>query len=471
MEKLDRILKALTDIVGENYASDKDFILHVYSDDMTAEPASSPEFVVMPDNIEQIQKIVKLANREKIPITPYVTGNNIGGLAIPLEGGIVVDLKRMDRIVEINGDCNYAVVEPAVSFGALKVALQQRGLRCSVPYAPPSASVLCNYLLQGLGSLCMKYGNHADMITGLEVVLPTAELVKVGSCAISPYWFSGHPLPFLIGLFAGWQGTTGIVTKLGLKVYPIPKIRDVYSLLFDEPEALVYMVYELIKTDAVENLVGGTWALTLSREHKAPLTRPSDLSDAYLAVILGAETENEMNAKRDIVEKVVKEAKQKGYGVDIGVIPEKEKEARLELPTVYIFKYLDHRAGGGLSWVGSCLPLHRWPSTYRRVYKLMVDYGFSPIIFLATMDYTRFGLFRPIIPFNKGDKKEVEEVRELLKKIAKVIYEEGGVTYKSTNWMAQMLRERGDPGFFKLIEKVKNTLDPNRIMNPGRWNM
>ncbi|MHA1649564.1 MAG: FAD-binding oxidoreductase, partial [Candidatus Helarchaeota archaeon] len=110
-ETHEEILNKLRKIVGNEWVSDFPEELLLYSYDMTEHPPSNPDFIVMPKSVEEIIEVVKLANEYKIPIVPFVTGNNIGGLTIPLKGGIVLDLKRMDRILHLNEDDMYIIID------------------------------------------------------------------------------------------------------------------------------------------------------------------------------------------------------------------------------------------------------------------------------------------------------------------------------------------------------------------------
>ena len=102
------VVKELERIVGSEYVTTNQADLYIYSQDMTQADSSWPDIVVIPQSVAEVQAIVRLANKEKIPVTPYVAGGNIGGLTIPLQGGIVLDLRRMDRIVEINDTNMYS---------------------------------------------------------------------------------------------------------------------------------------------------------------------------------------------------------------------------------------------------------------------------------------------------------------------------------------------------------------------------
>ncbi|NLB18039.1 MAG: FAD-dependent oxidoreductase, partial [Syntrophomonadaceae bacterium] len=229
--KHDGVLKALKEIVGEELATDNEIVLAPYSYDVRelstpTRPAGHAEFAVTPETPQQISKILQLANKRNVLVTPVVFQTDIGenaipvadpvpiwftdskvdsnraGAAIPVEGGIVLDLHRMNKIIEINEDDYYAVVEPGVSMGMLERELRSRGLWFPLPMSPPNASsVAANVLLVGIGHIGSKVGSQADMINGLEAILPTGEVIRGGSCAFSDSWHAKGPIPDVTGLF------------------------------------------------------------------------------------------------------------------------------------------------------------------------------------------------------------------------------------------------------------------------------
>ncbi|NIP91961.1 MAG: FAD-dependent oxidoreductase, partial [Akkermansiaceae bacterium] len=151
-----------------------------------------PDLVVMPDSSEEVQKIMALATEKGIPVVPMGGGLVLSGLTRPLKGGIVLDMKRMNRILEVNETSRSVLVEAGASQGMLQAYLRKHhpGLKHSIPDAPPIATIAGNVLIHGSGHLSAAGGLHSDMLNGMEVVLPTGEIVKIGSCATSPYWFS-----------------------------------------------------------------------------------------------------------------------------------------------------------------------------------------------------------------------------------------------------------------------------------------
>jgi glycolate oxidase len=175
-------------------------------------------------------------------------GMSLTGLVIPLKGGIVLDMKRMNRILEVNAMARYAVMEGGASQGVLKAYLQEHypQLRHSIPDAPPATTIAANVALHGQGRLTQQYGFNSEMVTGLEVVLPTGEICLIGSPSLGPYWFSRGPtMPDLSALFLGWLGTTGIITRIGLRLYTEQEDRDVELFVTDRVDLIPDMLYSL----------------------------------------------------------------------------------------------------------------------------------------------------------------------------------------------------------------------------------
>ncbi|MBU2649039.1 FAD-binding oxidoreductase, partial [bacterium] len=224
---MDSIYNALIEIVGEDHVSTHREDLFTYSKDLGTSDPQWPDFVAAPKTAEEVSRIVQMANQKKVAIVPLGGGMSLAGLALPLQGGICIDLKRLDRIIEVNEASRYIVVEGGVSQGKITSYLRKHHPRLmhSEPGAPPAATVGGNMAIHGQGDLAHPYGFNTDMINGLEVVLPTGEICHFGSCAIGSGWYTMHPLPDL-GMFLGWNGSTGIITKLSMKLFPCKKIRE-----------------------------------------------------------------------------------------------------------------------------------------------------------------------------------------------------------------------------------------------------
>ena len=122
----DQILTKLEEIVGKDFASNKEEDLYIYSQDPGASEPRPVNYVVMPENVNEVQKIVELANNEQIPIVPMGGGLTLSGLVIPINGGIVMDMKRMNKIIEINELSRYALIESGVTTGQLLSRLKKQ---------------------------------------------------------------------------------------------------------------------------------------------------------------------------------------------------------------------------------------------------------------------------------------------------------------------------------------------------------
>jgi glycolate oxidase len=142
---------SLVKIIGKDFVSDEKEERYFYARDGGLMLPHEPDFVVMPKTTEEVQEIVKLANRERIPVVPIGAGLALTGLVIPQRGGIVLDMKRMDRILEVNDKARYVIVEAGVTHGILKSHLQKHhpDLRHSIPDAPPIATIVANAVIHG----------------------------------------------------------------------------------------------------------------------------------------------------------------------------------------------------------------------------------------------------------------------------------------------------------------------------------
>ncbi len=184
-------LKQFEDIVGEDWVFTSDQDVAMYRDAYSPFYGEEDELVasaaVAPDNVEDVQKIVKVANTYKIPIYAISTGKNLGygGSAPAYSGSVVLDLKRMNRILEVNEKSAYALVEPGVSYFDLYRYIQEKGLKLWVDVPDPGwGSPVGNSLDRGGGYLYKEYRNHFDSHCGMEIVLANGELLRTGMGAM-----------------------------------------------------------------------------------------------------------------------------------------------------------------------------------------------------------------------------------------------------------------------------------------------
>lgn len=454
------IYDALANIVGKDYVSDRKEERYFYARDPGLMPPHDPDYVVMPKTTEQVQEILKLANREKVPVVPKGGGLSLTGLVIAQKGGILLDMKRMGEIVELNEKARYVVVEGGTTQGTLKSHLLKHypHLRHSIPDSPPIATIVANAVIHGQGRLTQQHGFNSDMVSGLEVVLPTGEICRIGSCAVSPYWFSkGPPMPDLTGLFLGWFGTTGVITKLGLKLYPCKKVRDVMMYLTDKVELVPEILRKLGHTEMMEDIVVSAQPVPL--RFKGNFT--------ILAFITG-DTEEELEFKRKMAWDTLWEYFESRDGGFVSVTPDM-KPSMLAMPSKDTTRFADVSKGGGFEYSGPIAPIDKYPEYFRKLEELASKYKLFYSSAARCIDGGHCMMFSFSYTFNRADPDSMVRVKTALDEAAEFALEQGGVIWKPNIDEQKMVMERMDPNTLKLMMKLKELLDPNGIMNPGNW--
>lgn len=210
-----------------------------------------PDLVVFPSSAMEVSKLLKLANTYRFPIIPRGQGSGLTGGSIPLEAGVVLVFTRMNRIIEIDTENLIAVVEP----GAITFEIQQEAARFGLFYPPDPASYKYSSIGGNVaecagGPNSLKYGVTRDYILGLEVVKPTGEIINTGVRTMKGV--VGYDLT---RLFVGSEGTLGVVTKIILKLVPLPEAKATILALFREVEDAAKAVSAIIAAKIVPSTI------------------------------------------------------------------------------------------------------------------------------------------------------------------------------------------------------------------------
>lgn len=447
--------------------------LEHYSFDMTENPPHRPDVVCFARTVEEVQAVVRIAGKYAIPLTPRVAGSNLGGISIPVAGGILLDLTRMDRILELNTEDAYALVEPGVSFGQLRKYLDENRINLTIAYplSPPEASILCNCILDGLGNLSLKHGSMASWINGLEAVMPNGEVIRTGSIAVGKTWTSRGPLPDLTGIFVNWQGGTGIVTKLAVQLWPRrPFRRQFFVPAYGIPSGISLMI-ALARLGIFDDVGCVFWSLgkLLFAGHQR-YSRDPDEPEMYVFTDITANTLLELRAKMEQLFTLVKEMERTGESIEepielgsfLKIVPEFEKMA--DFPARLDF-LLDH-PGGGLTWVGTYGPCSRWAEAAISGKNLMEKMGFTPYLVMRPMNGAHFAVLRFITLFDRSNPEEVARVRSLNEQLCLDALQFGFITYKTPAWARKILDKTINPAFLALERDIRRLIDPHGIMNP-----
>lgn len=471
----DAVIKRLVEILGKDRVLTEEADLEPYSGDMTEAEPHMPDAVALPTATREVVDILKMANEQMCPVVPAVARTNLGGLSIPVKGGVILDFTRMNKIFGVNTDEMYITIEPGTTFQEVKDYLDKNhpDLRFSYPLSPPWTSVVANALLNGLANLSFRGGTMDQWINSMEVVLPTGEVMKTGSAALTDNWWGKGPLPDMGALFVSWQGTTGVCTKMSIEVYPnLPYNERAFILCYRLEDGFEIM-RDMSRTLVFDDIGGLSWPtgkmLFGLREN---LEKTDDEPEFFVYYDFAANNKAEFKAKKKTLNATLKKAAKRGIQFEdpidiptlVRVNPSFDKFA--SFPTTLDF--LLETEAGGLTWVGTYGPTANWGEVSRKCHAIQEKAGFPPVLVSRPMKLGHYGVARFIQIFRKDDPEHRALVHQVNKDIAEAALDLGFIPYKPPIWAWEKFHERIDPAYLRIMEKIKKMLDPNGIMNPGK---
>ena len=236
-------IKQFKSIVGEPFVIMDSEIMEAYSHDYTEDLRYYPEVVVKPRTAKEVSEILRICNNENIPVTPRGAGTGLSGGALPVHGGVVLAMERFNQIIEIDERNFQVTVEPGVINEALQIAVKEKGLF----YPPDPASKGSCFLGGNLahssgGPRAVKYGTTRDYVLNIEVVLTSGDIIWTGANTLK--YSTGYNLTHLM---VGSEGTLGIITKMVLKLIPMPQQTLLMLASFTSPEKACEAVNAIFK--------------------------------------------------------------------------------------------------------------------------------------------------------------------------------------------------------------------------------
>ncbi len=452
----EKVKKALADIVGRENVTDATIDLVSYSSDFS-EHEHRPEGALWPVTTEQVSRVMRLAYREKIPVTPRGAGTGATGMALAKGGGLVMDLVRMNKILDIRIEDRLAIVQPGVVYADLQRALAPHGFFFPPDPASGKVSTLGGNVATNAGGLKgAKYGTTRDYVLGLEVVLPDGQIMRTGSRCMKSA--SGYDLT---RLFVGSEGTLGIATEVTLKINPMPLASSTglaaFGKLGDAGDAVSDIMHSGIIPSVCEFLDRHIINLLIER---AGLDLPR--AEAMILVETDGYTRGEADFQMEKVIAVFRNH----HALEIKkAASKKEVEAlwqgRKSLGSVIL----------GLDF--DCLvedvtvPMSRLAHLLEGIEEISEKYGIQ----IVNLGHAGDGNLHPHFLYREEDEAQAAAVEQAVADVFRLACDLGG-TLTGEHGIglskAPFMGLEHDPVALDLMLSIKRMLDPYNILNPGK---
>ncbi len=474
-------------IVGAEYVFDDPENLESYSRDMSFVRAMKPQYVVKPQNAEDVQGIVKWANNSGMPLIPVSSGPpRFRGDTIPTLGGAVVDLSQMKRIIRINRRNRVAMVEPGLTFGELQPELEKEGLRLPMPLAPRSSKSVIGSLLEREPTIIPKYQwDISDPLLCTEVVFGTGDLFRTGEAAgpgtIEDQWASGqaqtNPMgPFQVDFFRliqGAQGTMGIVTWASVRCELLPQAHKLLLVPSDRLEGLIDFAYRLLRARLGDELLllNSFNLAALLGEDADQIRSLREGLPPWILIIGIAGYERLPQERIEYQEKDIMDIAQQ-FGVEpVSAVPgtsAREVSKALSKPSGE--PYWKLRFKGGCHDIFFLTTLDRTPEFIGAMYQMAEATGYPSTdigIYLQPQMQGRACHCEFNLACDPNNPKEVDRVRTLFTSSSENLIKLGAFYSRPYGPWADMAYRR-DAESAIASRKVKGIFDPNNVMNPGK---
>jgi len=455
-KKIRETIIQLRRLVGkENVLTDKAELV-CYSYDATCY-SRLPDAVIFPDNSGEVSKIMRLANKKRIPVTPRGAGTSLSGGPVPANAGIVVVLARMNRILEFDEDNLTVTCEAGLALRDLNKFLRKKGFHFPIDPGSSEAATLGGMMGENASGMhSPKYGRTQDRVLSLDAILPTGEIIQVGSrcfkCA------SGYNLK---ELFIGSEGTLGIVTKATLRVAPIPDNYVVVVASFKTAIEAGRAISTVVKKGVPIS------ALEFMDKHAIDVVRSfTGLPLPHAAALLLIECLGSKNEVQSNLGKLVRIFRTEG-SFEVKISRNREEADQLW--------YARKATYGAISRIrptamqgDPVVPVSRLPEYLAKLDSISKKYSVRIVSYGHAVD----GNLHPTVMVDERNPKEMSNARMALAEIYRSALKLGGTLtgehgigaekheYFNLEWSDKVIA---------VMKETKAVFDPNNIMNPGKW--
>ena len=477
-----QVVSGLEKIVGGNELATDEATLSKYSRDVSY-PLSSesrPACVVWPKDLDGVQKIVKLANGNRIRVTPRSSPSGLHGLSLASPGGIVVDLTKMKGVAKIDSVNLYATIQTGVNFEQLQKQVQEKGMRVTPALRDPLASVVSSYL-GGFPLLCAAKLEYNAPVINLEAVLPDGEVFRTGSGSLSGDISGPHgasplgPILDFYRMFHGACGTLGIVTAASVKLKYLPSVSKGVFSTFERLNDAVELTYKIQRREVgVECLLVNNLSLALfSTDRFDQMLNLAKGFPAWSLMLCLAGGQRRAEEKIEYEEKVLAEiSRSAGFKFESS-INQLDDIAKSFLEEIYFPRRLGgrHNVGGLCGDIGFYTTLERAPIFHDAICSLAAKSGF-PVermgVILLPVERGRAVYCEYDLYFTAEELLNGRRIIQIFSTLGERIIEMGGYIPIPYGPLQAGFYSRLQGVYVSLVRDLKKKFDPNNIMNPGK---
>ncbi len=450
------MIESLTAIVSIERISVAEAERAQHARDQSAHPAHLPDVVVWPQKVEEVSAILRLANQHRVPVTAWGAGTSIEGNPIPVHGGIVLDFREMNKILEIHESDFQVTVQPGVLYKDMNKVLARYGLF----FAPdPGANASIGGMLanNAAGIRTVKYGSTRENVLALEVVLANGEVIRTGSRSVKQS--AGYDLTHL---FVGSEGTLGIITAATLKLAPLPEHFSAATAAFPAVQNAAAAVFDLIgsglEPTALE-LLDATAMKVINTEDGMNFP-----AMPHLFMEFNGANEASLQQTIAMAEEICRENNAQTYQAGIG----REARAQLWAARHRIFEvHLRYFPGQTYFVADASVPISNYPKLATAAEAMLADLQLDG----SVLGHAGDGNLHVLAFYPPNDEAARQKALQLNEKLVNMALKlegtstgEHGVGLGKQKYME---KEHGKPAL-RLMRQLKTLLDPNGILNPGK---
>ena len=502
VDNLKEVVEKLKACVGEDWVSDNPVDLISHGRDFTVFSGERPNIVILPESTEQIQQIMCIAYGHGIPVVPQTTGFNHGGLTISRKGGILVDLRRMDRVCAIDEEAMTVTVSPAVRmryiwWEAVKhKATEGVHLKPILPLTLGSVSLLSNYVARGAPGTAAKHGNATEVTVKMTWVLPNGDVLELGPAAIPgvgnlPIQYC--PGPEISGMFFNADGQFGICTELTTKLYPeydnVVELEELLTGAGLEPDGhkafckIIDATYEVARENITEFMYKGhpgAFALGLASKVEGISVKDAlNMAPRHpLALMVSGYDAEEIAIKKEILKEILE--RHGMFIMDPSMFGEEMAEMMSTDPLKMSLGIRDNFAGsykGAFQWTAAQVKMDLLPEISLEYEKLVkkywktsdptvrVEHAMTDTAVQGPLPYGRCGPCEFDYWWDQGNPEEVKRATTMIHKTNKLLLKHGGSLWRNMFGAGEYHLPMWGK-YFEILKQTKAAFDPANLMHP-----